>query len=186
MKNSINTRKFIFPIAILAGAGLLYCFSNEKSSPYQNLAVKNLEIEKYVGQWYEIARFDFKHEKDMKNVTANYSKRDDGKIQVINKGYNFVKNEWDEAKGKAKFVKDPSIGAFKVSFFGPFYAEYNVVMIEEDYSSALIFGESTKYMWILSRTKTISESVKTKYVNYAKENGFPVENLVWTVQDENY
>lgn len=186
MKNKTNARKFIFPIAILAGAGLIYCFTADKGSPYQDLAVKDLDVDQYVGKWYEIARFDFKHEKDLKNVTAEYSKRDDGKIQVLNKGYNFVKNEWEDAKGKAKFVKEPTIGALKVSFFGPFYAEYNVVMKEDDYSSVLIFGESTKYMWILSRTKTISEDIKTKYVNYAQENGFPTENLVWTVQDENY
>jgi apolipoprotein D and lipocalin family protein len=185
MRKKSNDRNWRIPLAVVAGAGLL-CLFGCKDSSYQNLAVKNFEAEKYLGKWYEIARFDFKHEKDLKNVTAEYSKKDDGKIKVLNRGYNFVKNKWEQAEGKAKYAKDESLGALKVSFFGPFYSEYNAVMIEDDYSSVLIFGQSTDYMWILSRTKTISEDVKQKYLDYAKQNGFPIENLVWTVQDENY
>lgn len=186
MKNQKNIMKIGLPVALFAGAGLFYFLSAQKTSEYQKLAVTNFDAEKYLGKWYEIARFDFKHEKDLKNVTAEYSKREDGKIKVTNRGYNFVKNKWEEANGKAKFVKDETIGALKVSFFGPFYSEYNAVMIEDDYSSVLIFGESTDYMWILSRNKTISDEVKTKYLDYAKQHGFPIENLVWTIQEENY
>lgn len=185
MKKKSKYRKFGFPMAVLAGAGLVYLFGG-KESPYQKLAVTPFDSEKYLGKWYEIARFDFKHEKDLKNVTAVYSKREDGKIKVVNRGYNFVKNKWEEADGKAKFVKDENTAALKVSFFGPFYSEYNAVMLESDYSSVLIFGESNDYMWILSRTKTITDDTKQKYLDYAKQNGFPIENLVWTVQDENY
>lgn len=180
MKNS-NLKKLTFPLIIASSAGILISIMSKKGSPYQKLAVQDLEVESYLGKWYEIARFDFKHEKDLKNVTAEYSLRKDGKIKVLNKGYDFVKNEWKEAVGKAKFVKEPNVGTLKVSFFGPFYAEYNIVLLEPDYSSVLILGESHKYMWILSRGKTLSDAAKNKYVEYAKQHGFPVENLVWTV-----
>lgn len=171
------------PLLAVGAIGLLYCVTSCKSSPYQSKAVTGFNSDKYLGEWYEVARFDFKYEKDLKNVTANYSKREDGKIKVLNKGFNYIENEWQEKEGKAKFVDGANKGALKVSFFGPFYAEYNVVMVDENYQTALVFGESTKYMWILSRTKTISNETKEKYVSYAKENGFPIENLVWTQQD---
>ena len=184
MKNFQKSKSnFFFPLLAAAGVGTFFLLTSCKASPYQSMVVKNFNGDKYLGQWYEIARFDFKHEKDLKNVTANYSKREDGKIRVLNKGYNYVKNEWQESEGKAKWVKSPSEGALKVSFFGPFYSEYNVVMMNPNYENVLIFGESTKYMWILSRNKTIPEEVKREFLDFAKGKGFPIENLVWTKHD---
>lgn len=154
-----------------------------KSSQFQSKVVSTLDSKRYMGTWYEIARFDFKYEKDLKNVTAQYSEGKNGKIKVLNKGYNTVEKEWQAKAGKAKFANSNKDGALKVSFFGPFYSEYNIVKLSEDYQTALVFGESTKYMWILSRTKTIDEETKQNYLAFAKENGFPIENLVWTEQD---
>jgi apolipoprotein D and lipocalin family protein len=181
MKTSFHT--FKYPVLIFAGIGFLTLLNACRSSPYQKLALKNFEPDRYLGQWYEIARFDFKYEKDLKNVTAHYSRRDDGKIKVLNKGYNYVKQEWTQAEGKAKFAGSPSEAALKVSFFGPFYAEYNVVMMQPDYEAALILGESKKYMWLLSRNKTLPEETKQAFLSFARAQGFPVENLVWTEQD---
>ena len=145
--------------------------------------VTNFDINKYVGKWYEIARLDFKHEKDLNNVTAEYILQEDGSVKVLNRGYNYKKNNWEEAKGKAKFLGGTSLGALKVSFFGPFYAGYNVVALDEDYNYALVFGQKTAYMWILSREKTIPDSIRTRYVEKAKAAGYNVENLVWTEHD---
>jgi apolipoprotein D and lipocalin family protein len=69
-----------------------------------------------LGKWYEIARLDFKYEKDLNNTTAEYTDRDDGYIGVTNKGYNYVKKEWSEAKGKARFRGADSVGELEVSF----------------------------------------------------------------------
>lgn len=145
--------------------------------------VTNFDLNKYVGKWYEIARLDFKHEKDLNNVTAEYTLQEDGSVKVLNRGYNYKKNNWEEAKGKAKFLGDTSLGALKVSFFGPFYAGYNVVALDEDYNYALVFGQKTAYMWILSREKTLPDSIRTRYVEKAKAAGYNVENLVWTEHD---
>lgn len=175
-----------YPLAALVGFGLMYgllaCSSNNKMSSKVKV-VQNFDSEKYLGQWFEIARLDFKYEKDLKNVTANYSKREDGKIKVVNKGYNYVKNKWEEATGKAKFADSEKSAALKVSFFGPFYSEYNVVMLDPDYQSALVFGESTDYIWMLSRSKNLPEATKQAYLEFAKKHGYDVSKLVWTQQD---
>lgn len=145
--------------------------------------VKNFKLESYMGSWYEIARFDFKHEKNMSHVTANYTLKDDGSVEVVNKGYDYVKGKWKEAKGKAKFINTPDEGALKVSFFGPFYSGYNVVAMDPDYENVLVFGETTDYIWILSRNKTIPESVKNAFLKKAKSHGYDLNRLVWTKHD---
>jgi apolipoprotein D and lipocalin family protein len=137
----------------------------------------------YSGKWYEIARFDFKYEKDLSNVTAEYIGNYDGTIKVINKGFDYKKNKWKQAIGKAKNNGSINQSTLKVSFFGPFYAGYNVVMMDPAYETALVFGQSTDYIWILSRTKTISEETKQKFLVKAQQAGYDLNRLVWTVQD---
>lgn len=158
-------------------------FSACQTIPPGAVAVKSFDKEKYLGAWYEIARFDFKFEKNMDNTTANYSVNADGSIKVINRGYNYVTKEWKEAVGKAKFVSEPTIAMLKVSFFGPFYAGYNVIALDEDYRYALVAGSKLKYLWILSREKTIPESIKNEYLKMAREIGFKTEDLIWVEHD---
>jgi apolipoprotein D and lipocalin family protein len=105
--------------------------------------VSNFNLQKYLGKWYEIARIDFKHEKNLSNTSAEYTLNEDGTVGVINKGYNDVKGEWESATGKAKFRGSANVGELKVSFFGPFYAGYNVLAVDADYQYALVAGEDT-------------------------------------------
>ncbi len=150
-----------------------------QSIPEGATPVTPFDVASYQGKWYEIARFDFKYEKDLNQTTADYSLMDCGKVRVVNRGYNTVKEEWKEAKGKAKFRNSSEVGALKVSFFGPFYAGYNVIALEGDYEYALVAGRNTKYMWILSRTPTIPDNVKTKFLNLAEEIGYDTSQLIW-------
>ncbi|RYD69688.1 MAG: lipocalin, partial [Sphingobacteriales bacterium] len=108
---------------------------------------------------------------------------DDGTIKVDNKGYNVVKKEWKQSIGKAKFVNENTEARLKVSFFGPFYAGYNVIEIDKDYQYALVVGNNLDYLWILSRTKTIPESVKQAYLKKAEGLGYKTAELVWTKHD---
>ena len=103
----------------------------------------------------------------------------DIQVKVVNRGYNYVKNKWQESVGKAKFVGDRSVASLKVSFFGPFYAPYNVIALDENYQYALIVGKNTDYMWILAREKTIPENIKTQYLKIATDLGFDVSKLIW-------
>lgn len=145
--------------------------------------VENFDVKSYAGKWYEIARFDFKHEKDMNQVTAEYSLNEDGSIKVVNRGFDTVKSEWKESVGKAKFIGDESKAALKVSFFGPFYSGYNVVAMDPAYENVLVFGESKDYIWMLSRNKTMPKSIKDKFSKIAQDAGYDLSRLVWTKQD---
>ncbi len=141
--------------------------------------ISNFQKEKYLGKWYEIARLDYRFERNLNNATANYTIKENGNIRVENQGFNYKKNEWKKAIGNAKFRGSDKVGALKVSFFGPFYAGYNVVDIDENYQNALVYGSSNKYIWILSRNKTIDEKIKQRFLQKAKNDGFDIDALIW-------
>jgi apolipoprotein D and lipocalin family protein len=179
MKNSTKL------IAKLVGAlALVLTFTACSSIPEKATPVSNFDVEKYKGLWYEIARIDFKHEKDMDNVTAQYSLNEDGTVKVFNSGYNYKKQEWQKAEGKAKFRGGKNVGALKVSFFGPFYSGYNVIALDDDYNYALIAGKNLDYLWILSRTKEIPLDIKSKYLEIASQIGYDTSRLTWVKHDK--
>ncbi len=167
---------------ILAFLALIF-FNACETIPEGAKAVKPFEVNKYLGTWYEIARMDFKFERDLKNVTATYSLNEDGTIKVLNQGFNINTNERKQAIGKAKFVDLTDEAKLKVSFFGPFYAGYNVVALDAEYKYALIAGQSLDYLWILSREKTIPESIKTEYLRIAESIGYKTSDLIWVIQE---
>ncbi|WP_188752763.1 lipocalin family protein [Parapedobacter defluvii] len=172
-------------LIIVCSAGLVVLFNSCVSIPKNAKAIRNFDVNKYLGTWYEIARFDFRFEKDLDNVSAQYTLNNKGNITVLNSGYNYKKGEWEKAQGKAKFRRDKDIAELKVSFFGPFYAGYNVLALDENYQYALVCGKNLNYLWILSREKTIPEEVKTNYLRLAEEIGFDTTNLIWVKQDRN-
>lgn len=172
----MKTRNLVYITLVgIAILGLHSC----KTIPKNVVAVKPFYQEKYLGKWYEIARLDFKFEKNLNNTTANYSLNEDGTIKVVNKGYNTKKDKWQEATGKAKFVGESNIAMLKVSFFGPFYAGYNVIAIDDDYKYALVAGKNLDYLWILSRETTIPETTKKEYLKIAEDAGYKTEELLW-------
>lgn len=150
-----------------------------RSIPKGVEAVKNFQKDRYLGKWYEIARIDFKYERNMNNTTAEYSAMSNGKIKVVNKGFDYKKNNWESATGKAKFVGDETTAMLKVSFFGPFYAGYNVIKLDKDYKYALVAGKNFDYLWILSRTPTIPTEVRREYTEFANRAGFDTTRLTW-------
>lgn len=168
----------IIALSLLGIAGVL-SLSSCVSIPKGAEAVKGFDVQRYLGKWYEIARFDFRFERNLNNVTADYSLNEDGTIKVVNRGYNYVKDEWKQATGKAKFVNNPEEARLKVSFYGPFYSGYNVLAIDENYQYALVAGNNLKYMWILSRKTTIPEDIKQKYLALAEAIGFNTSGLIW-------
>ncbi len=170
-------------IKILAISAIVISVYSCRSIPKKAVAVQPFYKDKYLGKWYEIARIDFRFEKNLNNTTADYSLKDDGRIKVVNRGYNYNKKEWKESVGTAKFVDSEQIGMLKVSFFGPFYSGYNVLAVDDDYQYALVAGKNTDYLWILSREKTIPEQVKRQYLDIATAAGFNVNDLLWVEHD---
>lgn len=154
------------------------------SMPKGAVAVKPFDREKYLGRWYEIARMDFRFERNLSNVTATYSVNNNGTIKVDNRGFDTIKNEWKNAIGKAKLSGAGDEGRLKVSFFGPFYSAYNVIALDSDYKYALVAGKNLKYLWILSREKTIPDSIRNSYLKIAGDLGFNITELVWTDQSK--
>jgi lipocalin len=143
--------------------------------------VKELDLPRYLGTWYEIARFDHRFERGLQGVTATYSMRDDGKIKVLNQGYeNTLDGKLSVAEGKAKTTSEP--GKLKVSFFWIFYADYFVLELDENYQWVLIGSSSDKYLWILSRTPQLEEKVKNHILEKAKERGYDISKLIWVKQ----
>ncbi len=142
-------------------------------------AVQPFDVNRYLGKWYEVARFDYRFERNLNNVTAQYSLNPDGTIKVENRGYNFKEQEWKGTTGKAKFVEDESTGKLKVSFFGPFYSGYNVVEIDPEYRYALVAGKDLDYLWLLSRETTMPEAIKQRYLEKARSIGYDTSKLIW-------
>ncbi len=170
--------------AALGAAAISLVSACRVSIPKGAEAVRPFNKEKYLGKWFEIARMDFRFERNLAKVTATYSLNPDGTIRVDNRGYHVLDKKWKQSIGKAKFVHNDQEARLKVSFFGPFYAGYNVIALDRDYRYALVAGNDLQYLWILSRTTTVPDSVKRDYLARATALGYRVADLVWTKQDE--
>ncbi|WP_280518179.1 lipocalin family protein [Psychrosphaera aestuarii] len=145
--------------------------------------VDSFELPKYLGKWYEIARLDHSFERGLSQVTAEYSMLDDGGVSVLNRGFSIEENEWSEATGKAYFVESEDQGYLKVSFFGPFYGSYVVFELDrENYQYAFVSGPDTDYLWLLSRTPTISPELKARFISSAEAKGFDSSKLIFVEQ----
>ena len=142
--------------------------------------VTGFESDRYLGKWYEIARMDHSFERGLSNVSATYSRKPDGDIAVVNRGYEDSKEQWKEIEGKARLIQGPDIGSLKVSFFGPFYSGYHIIALDRiNYTYAMVVGYNRDYLWILSRQKTMEETVLADLVAKAQQWGFQTENLIY-------
>ena len=140
--------------------------------------VTGFELDRYLGQWYEIARLDHSFERGLDCVTARYSLRDDGSVRVLNRGVNLAEGEVKEAEGRASFIGDEEVGRLKVSFFWPFYGGYNVLALDADYQWSLVAGPNRGYLWILARSPTLDEAIYQDLLALAGRMDFPVEDLI--------
>ena len=166
--------------------GICMLISGCTSVPENVRPVEGFEIPRYLGTWYEIARFDHSFERGLSEVTATYSMREDGGVRVINKGYSQKKGEWDEAEGKAYFVSNSSTGHLKVSFFGPFYASYVIMALDkEKYEYALITGPDKDYLWILARTPSLPKKTVDMLIAIAEKAGYDTSKLIWVEHTDN-
>jgi len=168
-------------LTITAGA-VIWLISCSNQLPVRSIdshTVDSLEIEKYLGTWYEIARFPHSFEKNLSGVTATYSLRKDGKIRVVNQGYRGgLDGRLSRAVGKAK-VPDPlQPGRLKVSFFLFFYADYFVLELDREYQWAMIGSSSPNFFWILSRTPQMDEQVWSMLLDRAKDRGYDLAPLI--------
>lgn len=141
--------------------------------------VENFEADRYLGTWYEIARIDHRFEKGLSRVSAEYRKRPDGGITVINRGFDAKSGTWKESAGKAFFVDGEDKGRLKVSFFGPFYGAYIVFELDQPaYRYALVSGPDTSYFWLLSRKPTMDPTLRDRLIERAVAQGFRRQDII--------
>ena len=168
------------PILLLALALLAGC----TQVPDGVQAVNGFDAERYLGRWYEIARLDHSFERGLDNISATYTPREDGGIDVLNRGYDRAEGQWREARGKARFVGPRDVAMLEVSFFGPFYGGYNVVALDPDYQLSLVAGPTRKYLWILARRPDPPREAVDRLVARAGELGFDTSALIWVRHDK--
>jgi apolipoprotein D and lipocalin family protein len=144
--------------------------------------VPRVELEKYLGKWYEIAHLPARFQKDCTDTTATYTLSEDGKISVLNE---CIKNgKVKQAKGKAKVVDKNSGAKLKVTFFWPFYGDYWIIDLGKDYDYAVVGTPNRKYLWILNRTPKIDNKLFSQLLESVKSKGFDVNNLIITSHKE--
>lgn len=144
--------------------------------------VTGFELERYLGQWHEVARLDHSFERGLTQVSALYSMREDGGVKVVNRGFNTEKQVWKEALGKAYFVESEQVGRLKVSFFGPFYGAYNIAKLDADYTMALVIGPSLDYAWLLARNSQPSAVQCEAYLAEADRIGVKRDDWIWLTE----
>lgn len=166
----------VLMLLIFSMVGLTGCRSTRQSVDLT--PVTNVDLPRYLGQWYEIARFDHWFERGMSHTKANYAMREDGDIQVVNTGLKDDKIK--TSTGKAK--RTDQQGLLRVSFFWPFFGDYRILWLDDDYQYALVGGSDSGYLWILSRTSTIDLSIKNSILSEARRRGYDTDKLIWVEQ----
>jgi lipocalin len=153
-------------------------FSACDATEIDNSTVKAVDLNRYLGSWYEIAKYDHVFERGLDYAMANYTLREDGKIDVLNTGIKDGRAK--DAKGIAKTTNIP--GLLKVSFFGPFYSDYRIMMLDTNYQYVLVGGSNDKYLWILSRTPQLDEATRALILAEADKRGYDTSKLIWVKQ----
>ncbi len=161
---------------LMAFAAML--FAGCESATVDNTPVNSVDLNRYLGRWYEIAKFDHSFERGIEYAMANYTMRDDGKIDVLNTGIKDGRAK--DAKGIAKTTSIP--GLLRVSFFGPFFGDYRILMLEENYQYALVGGSNNRFLWILSRTPQLDEATLSLILAEADRRGYDTTRLLWVKQ----
>lgn len=170
---------------IIASMGVFLALSGCSTSHHiDETTVPNLDVNRYMGRWYEIARYQHSFEKDLEGVQTFYTLQDNGMIKVENSGYkDSLGGKYKEIVGKARQKKGGSAGELEVSFFLFFYSDYKILELDTvNYNYALVGSSSDKYLWILSRTPQMKPEDLDFLLTRIAERGYSVDNLYWVNQ----
>ena len=165
---------------LLMTAIVLSTLASAKSYDIDRTTVSDIDLKRYMGRWFEIARFDHSFERNLDYCEAFYALQDDGTISVTNTGLNSRTEKRKTAYGKAKLGERP--GQLRVSFFWFFYSDYNILALSQEYEWALIGSKSEKYLWILSRTRHLDSNTRNNIVAIAQSRGYDTSKLIWVKQ----
>lgn len=147
--------------------------------------VDEVDLDRYLGTWFEIASYPAWFAKNCTGVTAEYSLREGGGISVVNRCYKgALDGKLKEARGRAKVVDPESNAKLKVSFFGPFWGDYWILELDSEYQWVLVGEPKRKYLWILSRTPSLDQDTLDEILSRLPEKGYSRDRLQWTLQAE--
>ncbi len=171
-------KKVYLMIAAITVAIIFSCVNSAKTQSSAMKTVDKVDLERYMGKWYEIARFPHSFEKGLVGVSATYSLKKNGKVEVINQGFKgSLTGKMKRAKGFAK-IPDPNVpGRLMVYFFWPFGGEYLILDLDENYQYVLVGSSSMNYLWILCRSTKMDDTTYNILLNKAESLGFDTSKL---------
>ena len=157
---------------------ILVC--NAQHRDIDRTTVTALDVERYMGVWFEVARYDHSFERGLEQCKALYTLLPDGRIVVENSGVDSHNGKFRLSVGKAK--AGDKVGQLRVSFFWFFYSDYNILALGDEYDWALVGSKSAKYLWILSRTPSLTEEILNHILDIATQRGYDTSKLLWVRQ----
>lgn len=166
----VRSLTFLWGLCLIPG-----CFSDPETDPALP-PVSDFDLTRYMGKWYEIARTPNPFEKGMHSVTALYMLKSNGRVEVLNQG--ICNGKVKTIRGFAKKGSDPEKGDLYVSFFRPFYSLYRIVLLGKEYQYSVVISSGGKYLWVLSRTRTLPEKDRAEILSFLKEKDLPVHALI--------
>jgi apolipoprotein D and lipocalin family protein len=185
--NRYNSKSGLRAFCILTITSMLLnvmgCINMQKQTSLPLPVVPYVDLTRYAGTWYEIARYPHSFQEGCVGSKATYTLRDDGKISVLNECYDkSFSGKIRSAKGKAWIVDKETNAKLKVSFFWPFAGDYWIIDLGKNYEYAIIGHPSREYLWILSRTKEIEEKIYEAILSRLKDNQYNTSKLIKTYQ----
>jgi len=176
-----NLLKLLSALAVVVAG--LYIVSCRAKTRLPLATVHKVDIHRYLGTWYEVARYPNSFERNCVGVTATYSLRNDGLIKVYNHAHLYrLDGKQTAVTGKAKIADTTSNAKLRVSFFGPFYADYWIIALGDEYEYAVVSEPSRNYLWILSRTPQMDVQRYQHILAALSGQGFDISRLVITPQ----
>jgi apolipoprotein D and lipocalin family protein len=170
-------------LLILLGLGSCAKTTTERLQLPELKTVPSVEVSRYLGTWYEISSFPQRFQRGCHATTATYSLLDDGEIEVVNRCNKDALDGPEEiARGRARVVDKTTNAKLEVSFFRPFWGDYWIVDLGANYEFAVVGHPEREYLWILSRTPSMEESVYQEILARLTEQGYETNRLVLTKQ----
>lgn len=172
-------------VTLLAGIALVGC--SETTTERLDLpplrTVPQVDLERYLGTWYEIASYPQRFQEGCTGTTATYTLRSDGQIDVLNKCRKSGLDGPEEvAEGRARVVDRTTNAKLEVTFFWPFWGDYWIIDLGPDYEYAVVGHPSRDYLWILSRTPTLDKDTYERILARLEKKGYPLDRLDKTLQ----
>jgi len=170
MKTALLLSVFVVSFLLLTG-----CEKKPKAPP----TVASVDLDRYSGLWHEIARYENRFEAGCVGATARYTLQDDY-VRVVNSCYDGSGRLKDRAEGKAYVVKGSGNAKLRVTFFWPFYGDYWIIMLADDYRYSVVSDPERKYLWILARDTVLGDADRDAIMAKLVELGYDPFKLYWT------